>query len=287
MDMSITLKGFLGTAFLVGAAIVTTSGSSFAGSEDVDAASRNALEKMRVTKPDASSSTGTGDAKANEAFERLRANSVDRTVRSVRLDAHGQPSGIILSDGIQYVGNPNKNLDTVVKPGDRVRVEMGSGDRIVVVNTKSMLGTTLGPRGSVDLLPLVAYPTSKTAPSAIGGGPRDAAVSSAGGPRIDDATELGRYAINGRVDLVLTTPNGAPTGLLMDDGTQVQVLPRVTDVLRRIHAGDQIRVEGRGTKTAQGTSLWATGIMQDRLVLLDLERGEGAPELGIVGRGQQ
>lgn len=287
MPMSITVKGFFGatrSAFLVGAAIVATSGVSFAGSQSVDSSSRDALDRMRVTKP---APAGAVDPADHAAFERLRVNDVARRVRAVRLDPHGAPTGVILSDGTQYVGTPSRYLTTVAKPGDPVRVELGTGDRLVVVDTKTMLGATLGPRGAVDLQPLVEYPSRPSAPSAIGGGPRDAAVSSAGAPRLDDATELGRYAINGRVDLVLTTPNGAPTGLLLSDGTQVHVLPRVADVLSRIHAGDEVRVEGRGTKTAEGTSMWALGIMQDRRVILDLERGAGAPELGIVGNGPQ
>jgi len=210
-------------------------------------------------------------ARANpmtEALERLQ-----RTVRSVRYDPHGRPAGVILSDGTEYIGNANDALLRVAIPGDPVRIEVGAGDRLVLVNTLTARGATLGPRAEVDLQPF--------APTAIGCGPQDTTTNQSA--RLDDAASLGHYAIDGRVDLVLTSPTGATAGLLLTDGTQVHVIPRVADVLMRFKPGDAIRVEGRGTRVGKSVSVWALSISRDRLVYLDLERGHGAPEIGVAG----
>jgi hypothetical protein len=238
-------------------------------------------------------------ASADDALDRLRVTHVERTVKAVRLDPHGRPSGVILSDGMEYVGVANQNLLQVASPGDPVRVELGAGDRLVLVNERTLRGATIGPRAEVDLQPFVPYATSSP-PTAIGGGPKDTTFSDEtfsdkvqnlgegiAPKRLDDAIDLGRYAVVGRVDTVLKTPTGAPAGLLMTDGTQVHVIPRVADVLARFHEGDELRIEGRGTRTGLGTSMWATAITQGRLVHLDLERGNGAPEIGVAGNGPQ
>jgi hypothetical protein len=217
-------------------------------------------------------------ARANpmtEPLERLQ-----RTVRTVRFDPHGKPAGVILSDGTEYIGNANDALLRVAIPGDPVRIEIGSGDRLVLVNTLTARGATLGPRAEVDLQPFAPPPT------AIGGGPQDGTTNQGEvqpAKPLDDAASLGRYAIDGRVDLVLTSPTGAPAGLLLADGTQVHVIPRVADVLMRFKPGDAIRVEGRGTRVGKSVAIWALSISRGRLVYLDLERGRGAPEIGVAG----
>ncbi|MGZ3455025.1 MAG: hypothetical protein ACXVEF_35810 [Polyangiales bacterium] len=211
-----------------------------------------------------------------EDLEDSIARRIHKTVRAVRLDPQGRTSGVILSDGTQYVGVVNDNLMTVAKQGDPVRVELGSGDRLVLINEFTNEGATIGPRPLVDLQPFYPY--------AVGGGPRDENRLQYQNRLTSDAADLGRFAVVGKVELVLKSPTGAPEGLLMDDGTQVHVLPRVSDVVARFRPGDELRVEGKGTRGVNGNAMWAVSITKDRTVFLDLERGQGAPEIGIVAR---
>jgi hypothetical protein len=82
---------------------------------------------------------------------------------------------------------------------------------------------------------------------------------------------------------MLHQPNGTPAGFVMDDGTQVHVVPGVAGaVAEQVSPGEVIRVEGRGTRTPMGTGLWAVTITRpNNLVLLDMTRGIGSPELNL------
>jgi hypothetical protein len=101
--------------------------------------------------------------------------------------------------------------------------------------------------------------------------------------RVDDASGLDHIASNGRVRMMLHSPAGSPTGFVMDDGTQVFSVPTVADaVAQQVTPGQIVRVEGRGTRTTAGTGMWAISITQPSgLVLLDMNRGVGAPELNL------
>lgn len=199
----------------------------------------------------------------------------ETTVQTVRLDPHGRPDGVILADGTELVGRDNEKLVRVAGAGDPVRVELASGDRIIVVNTRTTQGATVGPRAEVDLAPLYALPL----PVGIGGGPPAQPY-----PRIDDATSLERFAVVTRISQVLKAPNGAPAGLLLEDGTQAHVVPRLSGVLARLTPGTPVRVEGLGTRGQRGSSMWVLSITNDRYVYLDAERGVGAPEINVEAR---
>lgn len=171
----------------------------------------------------------------------------DANVRTVLLDAHGRPNGVILDDGRELVGEVNQKLAQVATPGDPVRVELGAGDRLVLVNSRTNEGATLGPREEVDLAPLYARPVAF--PQGVGGGPQD-----------------------------------ENAGLLMEDGTQVQIIPRLAGVLSRVQPGSFLRVEGVGTHDEHGSSMWGLSITNGRWVILDAERGVGVPELSLAPR---
>lgn len=171
----------------------------------------------------------------------------DAKVRTVLLDAHGRPNGVILDDGRELVGEVNQKLAQVATPGDPVRVELGAGDRLVLVNSRTNEGATLGPREEVDLAPLYARPVAF--PQGVGGGPQD-----------------------------------ENAGLLMEDGTQVQIIPRLAGVLSRVQPGSFLRVEGVGTHDEHGSSMWGLSITNGRWVILDAERGVGVPELSLAPR---
>ena len=99
---------------------------------------------------------------------------------------------------------------------------------------------------------------------------------------VDNAAALSRIDVLARVSMLTHAPGGVPSGFVLSDGTQVRVPPSVTGVLARLRVGDTLGVEGRGTRTARGTGLWATKITDDDgQVVLDLSRGVGASELGL------
>jgi len=225
----------------------------------------------------------SASALALAALSVVGSASAETKVQSVRLDPHGQPSGVILSDGSQLCGEINQKLTRVAVPGDPVRVELAAGDRIVLVNERTSEGATIGPRETVDLAPLIARPTRY----GIGGGPPPMPPQGQTPyVHLDEASQLEHFAVVTRVALVLKAPSGAPAGLLMEDGTQVHVVPRLAGVLARFKPGESLRVEGLGTKNEHGKSMWALAITRDRTVFLDVGRGIGAPEIGIGPRPQ-
>ncbi len=199
------------------------------------------------------------------------------SVETLRLDAHGKPTGVILSDGTELVGDAKtKDLMRVAVPGDPVRVTTDADDRLVLVNGRNHETTTLGPLDGSGLKPLIHNPLG------IGGGPPVVATEPKNA-RIDDAASLDRYAVTERVSLVLKTKVGAPSGLLLEDGTQVHVIPRFSGALAGITPGMALRIEGVGTPRQRDASMWALSISRGDYVFLDVERGEGAPELNITG----
>ncbi|MBI2390977.1 MAG: hypothetical protein HYV09_15405 [Deltaproteobacteria bacterium] len=200
----------------------------------------------------------------------------DVHVRTARLDPHGQISGVILTDGTELVAPMSERLSRVARPGDPVRRAVSADQRRVLVNERTNEQVALGPRENEDLKPLVARPIG------IGGGP---VATDRDSLRIDDVSSLDRLAVTARVSLVLKSNVGAPSGLLLEDGTQVHLVPRVSGALGRVQPGDLLRVVGLGTQTESGASMWALFIIaEDQQVLLDLERGDGAPEIGLTGR---
>jgi len=207
-----------------------------------------------------------GSALANEQ--------ADPTVQTLRLDPHGKPSGVILSDGTELVGVPGSNFASVVTPGDPVRVVVNGHERLVLINGRTFETAVIGANERAALRPLLGHPVS------IGGGPM---ATDADQTYLDDATSLQRFAVVSRVALVLETRVGARAGLLLEDGTQVHLVPRLAGSLANIEPGDRLRVEGLGTPAQHGSAMWALSIADEGFVYLDVERGRGAPEIGVTG----
>jgi hypothetical protein len=199
----------------------------------------------------------------------------ETSIHSVRRDPHGQVSGVILNDGTELVGAANDQaLKKVAVPGDPVRVTVDADDRMVLVNGRTFDTATIGDHDGAVLKPLVANPLG------IGGGP---VATDPDNARIDDATTLGRFFVIARVTMVLKTNVGVPSGLLMSDGSQIHVVPRFAGALSGIEPGMQLTVEGMGTRDESGVAMWALSIKQRDYVYLDVERGEGAPEINLTG----
>ena len=192
----------------------------------------------------------------------------DRVVDQLRIDPHGQVSGVLLRDGTEIVatGAAAQTLATFVRPGDRIRTPIGPSDTLEIEDLRSGRFVQIGGIAEV----------------ARGGGPATQASNSEYAP-VDDASRLGRIAVRGRVRSMLHLLDGTASGFVMDDGTQVHVLKRVAfAVTEMVSPGDSIVVEGRGTRTPIGTGLWAVKIMRpDHQVMLDITRGIRAPDLRL------
>lgn len=189
-------------------------------------------------------------------------------VSQLRIDPHGRVSGVILRDGgieLVVTGPNAQRLATFVQPGDRIR-------------------TPVGPNGTVEMENLGSHQVIQlgtTAAVARGGGPES--QPSLEYPPVDDASQLGRVRLTGRVRSMLHRPHGETSGFVMEDGTQAYVLSRLgLAVTELVKPGDSIVVEGRGTRTPLGTGLWAVKVTRPGgQVLLDITRGVGAPELNL------
>lgn len=191
-----------------------------------------------------------------------------RRVESMRVDPHGRVSGFILADGTDLRASLPDQLAASTAPGDLVRAPLGARGSFEVENLRT--GRFV--------------PIADIASAARGGGPQPVGATAKVGeyPLIDDASKLDRLATSGRVRSMLRSPNGMPTGFVMDNGAQVFTVPTVADgVVEQVRPGDEVRVEGRGTKSAHGTGMWAVAITRGNAVLLDMMRGVGAPELNL------
>jgi hypothetical protein len=198
-------------------------------------------------------------------------------VFAYRVDAHGRLTGLVLSDGTELISANAEKMMTNIHLGDRVYVEPGPGDTLQVVNPVQQVAVTVGPRQTVDL--------GQGPGSAIGGGPpAEGATGVNAEPRLDDVTHMPMLVVDGRVTLIMHTPVGVPTGFILDEGSQVRLIPRVAGVITNaIKVGDQLHVVGPGTTGPTGRGMWGVTISRpNRWVVVDLMRNViGAPELGI------
>jgi hypothetical protein len=190
----------------------------------------------------------------------------DSTFERVRIDPHGRVSGLILADGTDVAAAPGEaaQLAQQVRSGDPIALERGPGNSFVVLDGRTGGRFALGSMDSVGR----------------GGGPPSSAVPY---QLVDNARDLPWMTTQGRVTRVLHTPNGDTSGLLLDNGMQVRIVPGVEGVVAAMRLGDIVTVGGRGTATPAGSALWAIRIAQPSgLVLLDMTRGRhGLPELGL------
>jgi hypothetical protein len=196
------------------------------------------------------------------------ARATDAIVVRWRIDPHGRATGVILEDGTAFATRPavTMQLLQLVRLGDRVHTSQTPQGTEELRNLRTGQVVDLGPSDRV----------------ARGGGPLDPdpAVPYA---RVDDARGLQTLRVAARVARIIHAPGAiSPSGLLMEDGTQVYLVPGVATGLRSVRPGQALRVEGRGTMTPQGASLWAVTISRPTgHVLLDMTRGIGAPELRL------
>ena len=193
---------------------------------------------------------------------------INGVVDQFRIDPHGRVSGLVLRDGTELVApDPNAAaLTSMVHPGDRIRTPYGPSGTLEVENLRSNQFVQIG---TIDQV-------------ARGGGPTSIGPVQAYAP-VDDASKLETLAVSGRIRTMLRVPNGAPAGFVMEDGTQVHIVPTVAGaVAEQVSPGDQVRVEGRGTRTPMGVGMWGLIITRpNNLVTLDMTRGIGAPELNL------
>ena len=193
---------------------------------------------------------------------------VKGVVDSFRIDPEGRISGLILQDGTEVVVplQTASTLQSAIHVGDRIRTPYGPNNTLEIEDAASHRFVQLGTADEV----------------ARGGGPLPS------GPvqpyaHVDNASRLPRLAVTGMVRKMLHVPNGAAAGFVMEDGTQVHLVPSVADaVAEQVSPGEMIRVEGRGTRTPGGTGIWGVTIVRpNNLVLLDMTRGIGSPELNL------
>lgn len=193
-----------------------------------------------------------------------------RRVAAVRRDPHGHARGVILDNGTAVVAEELDRLFQVARPGEVVQI-VASGRDVELRNVRTGALVALGPRE-----PLTT--------AAIGGGPRAVPVPESAFPRIE-TRGLVRLNRTGVVRQVVHTTAGVPFGLVLDDGSQVYLLPRVSGVLSSVTPGERVAVHGLGTQAVDGTAMWAQTIARDDgRTVLDLGRGPvRAPELGLRG----
>jgi hypothetical protein len=191
------------------------------------------------------------------------------TVDRLRLDPHGRVAGVYLRDGTEITAAPERAaaLALAIQPGDAVHVVYNPQQQALLFDARTSR--------------FVELTSATPAFAARGGGPGAPAVAIPYA-RVDDATQLAPVRVEGRVAQITHTAGGVPTGLLLDNGAQVDVVPDVAGILDTLSVGDALRIDGRGTQTSAGTSLWALTITSARRgVVLDMTRGVGAPQLGL------
>jgi hypothetical protein len=205
---------------------------------------------------------------AGLAFER------PYVVQAIYVDPNGRDRGLILDDGTVLVGINAGLAAASARPGDRVAISVDDRNVVHVANTSRGETATFGPREAFARLPVSGPP--------VGGGPIvGTTVPARGGVR--EVADLERIQRAGRVRLVLQSPAGVPSGVLLDDGTQIHLLPRVSAVLRSVRVGDHLEAVGLGSDRVEATAVWALTITRPNgQTLLDLTRGPiQAPELGL------
>lgn len=209
-------------------------------------------------------------------------------VASLRYDPLGRFTGYILEDGTSVALIPEeakRHAWGFARPGEPVLVEYREDRVLRMVNHAT--GRTLD-FGAVTVEPLWAIERERgrtSAPTgAVGGGP---SVEPERTP-VQGLDELRPLRATGEVASVIRSAEGEPLGVRLQGGTQVFLLPRVAAVLEDVRPGERLQITGKGTRGDHGASLWAGKITRidetgaPQRVVLDLARGDGAPDLGIA-----
>ena len=202
----------------------------------------------------------------------------DAPFRMFHIDPHGRVAGLILSDGTEVPASPRASADLArwIHSGDSIQLTYGPRGESLLSLRRAGRMFDLGPANT----PVGITPGDVSVPTARGGGPRS--LEAVPYAVVDDARPLARLTTQGHVTMLTHTSQGVPTGFVLDNGTQVSLVPSVAGVLADVHPGELLQIEGRGTSTPQGTGLWATSITTaDRGVILDMYRGPGPVELRL------
>ncbi len=218
-------------------------------------------------------------------------------VAALRYDPLGRFTGYILEDGTSVGLIPEQaNLHAwgFARPGEPLLVEYRNEEVLRIVNHAT--GRTLD-FGNASTQPLWAVERAPSeAPTGVGGGPaaepgeRDLGDEE-GRADVQGLERMRRLRATGEVHSVIRSAEGNALGVRLTGGTQVFLLPRVAAVLDGVQPGDRLQITGRGTQNERSASLWAGKIVRldatgaTQSVLLDLGRGDGAPELDIGPTG--
>lgn len=170
-------------------------------------------------------------------------STIDARVSAYLLSPEAEVAGLLLDDGTQARLPPHlgDQLAALVRPGDSVGVvgerEPGGALRAMSITARSS-GRTL-----------VDAPPAKHMPPLP--------------PHLREARAAPLQAMQteGAVRHVITGPRGEVTGLLFDNGTQVQLPPFAAGtVVSLLATGARLHVDGYGRTSAYGTVLQATSL---------------------------
>ncbi|MDQ6734514.1 MAG: hypothetical protein M3Z35_10475 [Nitrospirota bacterium] len=174
--------------------------------------------------------------------------SVTGTVQQYLLSPHGEPDGLLLSDGtaIKFPPHLGVALASHVKPGDSVEVI-------------GFLGVQVPQGRAVKALSIKNTKTGQTL--------LDQPPTTPKPPKHDEANEA--LTVSGTVTRVLVNQHGDADGLILSGGEQVKFRPhqsqRVQDFIKDSRAA--VTASGVGTKNVFGTVIRAKTIRLDGTIL--------------------
>lgn len=186
--------------------------------------------------------------------------SVAGTVQQYLLSPHGEPDGLLLSDGtaIKFPPHLGVALASHVKPGDSVEVigffgvQMPQGRAVKALSIKN----------------------TKTGQTLLDQPPAHPKLA-----KHDETHEA--LTVSGTVTRVLVNQHGEADGLILNGGEQVKLKPhhsqRVQDFIKDSHAA--VTATGFGTKNVFGTVIRAKAIRLDGTTL-DLNDKPDKPQKG-------
>jgi len=171
------------------------------------------------------------------------ASPIEARVSAYLLSPEAEVAGLLLDDGGQVRMPPHLSdqLAALVRPGDSVGI-VGEREPGGAIRAESITARASG-RTLVD------------APPADGVPPLPPHLREA------RAAPLQAMQTEGAIRRVITGPRGEVTGLLFDNGTQVQLPPFAAGtVVSLLATGARLHVDGYGRTSAYGTVLQATSL---------------------------